>query len=88
MLVDLIKRVLIYILVICATPLAFADSSFDEDKYFSDRGLASITEYIPSKEAFRCEPRCGGPSQCGQFTDIDQCLEPSNKNACFWSCEE
>ncbi len=73
--------------MLVAAPHLSADT-LNEDDHLSERGLATIIDFIPSKEQFRCEPRCDGKSFCGQFHDIDSCLNIENQNACFWSCEE
>jgi len=49
--------------------------------------LSSISQLIPDLEDLQCLPQCEGGAYCGQFTDVNSCLDQGAQAGCFWSCQ-
>lgn len=50
------------------------------------RDITSISELVPNLDDLEATATCQGAPACGQFTDIDSCLDESDPRlGCFWS---
>jgi hypothetical protein len=79
----LIPFVLIYI---SQGSYAF-DNSSDLQSGSSARDFSSISDLFPKPEDMACVPKCDGHQGCGQFKDVDSCIDDGAELGCFWVCQ-
>lgn len=81
-------RLLIPIVLIYISQGSYAfDNSSDIQSFSSSRDFASISDLFPSPEDMACAPKCEGGHGCGQFRDIDSCIDDGAAMGCYWKCE-
>jgi len=78
-------RALLIFGVISSAP-AFAQGG---DKEFSkaDREISSFNDLFRGLDDLNCTPKCGGAAICGEFREMNTCLDEGDAADCFWSCE-
>lgn len=76
-----------------AIALVFSLSAFAgydrEDDFSRDdrREIGSIQDLLPEVNNLNCQTKCVGQPGCGDFKDMDSCLDQNAQNGCFWSCD-
>jgi hypothetical protein len=82
----LFKR-LVPILLIYVSQSAHAFDSGNELRMAPPtRDLSSIADLFPDLDDLACTPRCEGARGCGQFQDIDACIDDGAELNCSWVC--
>ncbi len=79
-------RALILILAVLSSTSAYSDSIAEYD-HKASRELTSISDLFPSLDTLDCTPKCGGAPVCGEFSEMNSCLDDGAPADCFWSCE-
>ena len=80
-------RLLVPIVLIYISQGTYAfDNSMDLNTTSTSRDLSSISDLFPELEDFECSAECEGPAQCGQFQDINSCVDGGAELGCFWAC--
>lgn len=49
--------------------------------------IQTVEELIPELNSLQCSARCDGQPACGQFKDMDTCIDLGEANGCFWACD-
>lgn len=81
-------RLLVPLVLIYISQSAFAfDSSMDLKSASPTRDLSSISDLFPDLEDLACSQSCEGHNQCGQFQDVDSCIDGGAELGCFWTCQ-
>jgi len=81
-------RLLVPLILIYISQSAFAiDSSMDLNAASPTRDLSSISDLFPDLEDLACTPSCDGPRGCGQFQEVDACIDQGAELGCFWVCQ-
>jgi hypothetical protein len=85
-----IPLLLLFIYAVAKPSWAVADFERNTDlKQDVNRSVTSIADIIPDLDSLDCTPKCEGKtaSNCGQYQDMDSCLDDGSAKGCFWSCE-
>ncbi|MBX3022603.1 MAG: hypothetical protein KF799_13100 [Bdellovibrionales bacterium] len=49
--------------------------------------ITTVQQMIPRYDNLQCQARCDGRAECGQFKDMDTCLDLGETAGCFWACD-
>jgi hypothetical protein len=79
-------RKLLIILMLINSAGAFATDS-QRERPQAARDISSISELLPGLDTLDCTPRCTGAPICGEFREMNSCLDQGAAADCFWSCE-
>jgi hypothetical protein len=79
------RKSLIILMVFCSFPLLAADR--EHSRHDSGRDISNISELFPTLDTLDCTPRCDGAPICGDFQEMNSCLDEGAAADCFWSCE-
>lgn len=77
----------IILIYISQTAYAAGEGASFSAPEITPREIATISELIPDLEDLECQSQCEGAPGCGQFTDVDSCVDEGQARGCFWSCK-
>ena len=81
-------RLLVPIVLIYISQGAYAfDNSSDLQIDPGTRSFSGISDLFPNPREMDCAPTCEGGRGCGQFTDVDACIDDGADLGCFWTCQ-
>ncbi len=82
-------RLLVPVVLIYISQFAYAlDNTMEMQSVSSPRDFSNISELMRDLEDLDCSASCqGGHNACGQFTDMDSCIDDGAAAGCYWTCQ-